>query len=98
MANFARPFIKMIPKIILYYINFNTTNMISNFNNDMSYFITPNSFYLNSIKIGPFTSSKNLNITVQDFLHNNFKEKIKDIKRIEKVIKNNEELFFFIIV
>lgn len=89
----------MVPKIIKYYINVNTTNMIFNYIRDLSYFITPNSFYLNSIKIGPFTSSKNLNVSVQDFLQTNFKEVIKDFTSIEKnITKDNQELFFFIIV
>lgn len=89
----------MIPKIVNYYINVNTTNMIKNYINDLSYFITPNSFYLNRIKIGPFTSSKTLNVRVQDFLQTKFKEIVPDIRRVEKVTtKDNQELFYFIIV
>ena len=99
ITNFAQPYVKMIPKIVNFYINVNTTNMIKNYINDLSYFITPNSFYLKSIKIGPFTSAKNLNIRVQDFLQTNFKEEVQDIKRIENLkTRDNQELFFFIVV
>ncbi len=99
MTNFAQPYVKMIPKIVNFYINVNTTNMIKNYINDLSYFITPNSFYLNRIKIGPFTSSKTLNVRVQDFLQTNFKEIVPDKKRVEKVsTKDNQDLFYFIIV
>ena len=99
MTNFAPPYIMMVPKIVKYYINVNTTNMIDNYIKDLNYFITPNSFFLNSIRIGPFTSSKNLDVRVQDFLNTNFKEKVQDTRRIEKVIAQlNEELFYFVVV
>jgi hypothetical protein len=89
----------MVPKIVKYYINVNTTNMIANYIRDLSYFITPNSFYLNKLRIGPFTSSKNLDVKVQDFLQTNFKEKIKDVRRVERNIsKEGVEVFFYIVV
>jgi len=97
MANFVSPYYKMIPKIVKS-INCKTTNIINNFINDMSYFITPNSFYLNSIKIGPFTTSKSLNVTVKDFLNSNFKEKFQEKKKIEKVIVDNVPLFYYVVV
>ena len=99
MTNFAQPYVMMIPKIVKYYINVNTTNMIINYINDQSYFITPNSFYLNSIRIGPFTTSKKLEVRLQAFLQTNFKEKgVEEIKRIEVVKDDNSEMFFFIVV
>lgn len=82
--------------MLKYYINVNTTNMIKNYVNDNSYFVTPNSFHLNSIKIGPFTSSKNLEIAVQDFLQTNFKGQLKDTQKIEKVAKNNIDLYYLV--
>ena len=98
MTNFHPPYINMIPKMLKYYVNVNTTNMIKNFMKDQSYFVSPNSFYLNYIQIGPFTSKKILDIKIQDFLSTNFKGVQKDLYRVEKLVINGEELHFFIIV
>jgi phosphatidylinositol-3,4,5-trisphosphate 3-phosphatase/dual-specificity protein phosphatase PTEN len=54
-ANFERPFIKCIPKIIKFELNKGYTNMLLNYNTDMSYFTTLNSFKLKKCLIGPFT-------------------------------------------
>lgn len=88
----------MVPKMIKFYINVNTTNMIQNYIKDLSYFITPNAFYLNFIKIGPFSSSKNLDIKIQDFLQNNITKNQKEIKRTEKVVIDNTDLFYIVLV
>ena len=45
-ANFERPFMKCIPKIIKIELNKGYTNMFLNYNTDMSYFTTLNSFKL----------------------------------------------------
>ena len=88
----------MVPKMIKFYINVNTTNMIQNYIKDLSYFITPNVFYLNFIKIGPFSASKNLDIKIQDFLQNNITKNQKEIKRTEKVVIDNTDLFYIVLV
>lgn len=99
MTNFAPPYKNMVPKIVKYYINVNTSNMIANYIRDLSYFITPNSFYINKIKIGPFTTDKNLNVKVQDFLQTNFKEKIQDLRYVEKVPSiDGKDLYYYVIV
>ena len=99
MTNFAQPYVMMIPKIVNFYINADTTNMISNYIKDLSYFITANSFYLNTIKIGPFTYYKELNVKVEDFLHTNFKSDLIDIKRVEKITtSDNVDLYYYVIV
>ena len=54
-SNYEKPFMKCIPKIIKYDLNTKYTNMIINYNVDMSYFTTINSFKLKSCVIGPFS-------------------------------------------
>lgn len=72
--------------------------MIRNYILDPSYFISPNSFNLKSIQIGPFTSRKSLNLKIQDFLSTDFKSLLKSSTRIEKLKEDNQDLYFFIIV
>ena len=60
-ANYERPFRKCIPKIIKYDLNRGYSNIIMNYNTDMSYFTTINSFKLKSCLIGPFSEEMNLN-------------------------------------
>ena len=45
-SNFNKPYYKMIPKIMKYYINPSTQNMIKNYLNDDSYFMSKNKFVL----------------------------------------------------
>ena len=53
-ANFERPFMKCIPKIIKYELDKGYKNILMNYNTDMSYFTTINSFKLKKCIIGPF--------------------------------------------
>ena len=59
-ANYERPFLRCIPKIIKYDLNRKYKNIIMNYNTDMSYFTTINSFKLKSCLIGPFTEEMDL--------------------------------------
>ena len=59
-SNFERPFLKCIPKIIKNNLNKGYSNMIMNYNTDMSYFTTINSFKLKTCLIGPFSEEINL--------------------------------------
>ena len=59
-ANFEKPYLKCIPKIIKYDLNKGFKNMIMNYNIDMAYFTTINSFKLKSCLIGPFQSDLHL--------------------------------------
>ena len=59
-ANFERPFMRCIPKIIKSELNKGYENMIVNYNTDMSYFTTINGFKLKSCLIGPFSEEMNL--------------------------------------
>ena len=81
----------MIPLMIKYHLNLHTTNILKNFINDDSYFITPNTFYLNYIKIGPFASEKMLEIKINDFINTKFK-----YEEVERNSVNENDLFFYI--
>ena len=59
-ANYEKPYIKCIPKIIKYDLNKGNKNMILNYNTDLSYFTTINSFKLKSCLIGPFQNDLHL--------------------------------------
>ena len=59
-ANYEKPYLKCIPKIIKYDLNKGFKNIILNYNNDMSYFTSINSFKLKSCLIGPFQSDLHL--------------------------------------
>ena len=59
-ANYERPFLKCIPKIIKMDLNKGYNNIIMNYNTDPSYFCTINSFILKKCLIGPFTEEINI--------------------------------------
>ena len=59
-ANYERPFMRCIPKIIKIDLDKGFNNIIMNYNSDMSYFTTINSFKLKSFLIGPFSEEMNL--------------------------------------
>ena len=54
-ANYERPFVRRIPKIIKVDLDRGYTNIITNYNIDMAYFTTINSFKLKKCLIGPFS-------------------------------------------
>jgi protein-tyrosine phosphatase len=83
-SNFCPPYIFLIPKIVKYHINRNTTNILKNFSQDKTYFISPNEFFLKSIKIGPLNSNSSIDIKICDFVNTNVKiEKFgKDFEKI----------------
>ena len=59
-ANFEKPFLNSIPKIIKKELNKGYPNLIMNYNTDMSYFTTINDFKLKRVLIGPFNQEMNL--------------------------------------
>jgi len=84
MTNFSTPYISMLPQIINKYLNDNTTNILQSFiDNPNSYFITPNKFQINYIRIGPFDSKKILEMKVNDFIGTKFNFKDNE-KRVEE--------------
>lgn len=84
----------MIPKIIKYNICPNTTNMVKNFIDDYTYYISPNEFSLNHIKIGPFSSSKELDVQIFDFT----KSKHRFDFLNGKVEKENDGEYYYLLV
>jgi hypothetical protein len=84
-SNYEKPFLKCIPKIIKFDLNTKYTNMLINYNVDMSYFTTINGFKLKSITIGPFEQDVFLThqfsaITRKklNFLNSKIKKELKD--------------------
>ena len=59
-ANYEKPFLKCIPKMIKYDLNKGYKNMILNYNTDLSYFTTSNKFDLTKIIVGPFSEDLSL--------------------------------------
>lgn len=92
-TNFSEPYYLMIPQIIKYNINPNTTNIINNYLSDDSYFKTKNNFVLNYLKIGPFKSPKKLMIRFSSLVQKDLEFPNKEIQ----IIKEEEERFFFLI-
>ena len=60
-----------------YNINSKTVNIIKNFEQDKSYFFTPNQFHIKSVKIGPFLTDRIMFINIQDFMNGNIKPDTK---------------------
>ena len=85
-SNYEKPFLKCIPKIIKFDLNKKYTNMLINYNVDMSYFTTINSFKLKSCLIGPFSQDMFLThqfsaITrkkLKNFLNSTMKKELKN--------------------
>ena len=83
--NFHKPYVKMIPKIIKTQFDKTlTTNMIKNYLADSSYFLNPNRFKINKIKIGPFSSKVSLGIFIYNFELLSLKFNIE--KHLEQVL------------
>ena len=84
----------MIPLMIKYYLNLHTTNILRNFINDDSYFITPNTFFLNFIKIGPFSSKKTLNIKINDFINTKFTYDLNE----RNVVQEDNNYYYIVVI
>ena len=83
-ANYEKPFLRCIPKIVKYDLNKKYTNMIINYNVDMSYFTTINSFKLKTCTIGPFSQDVFLTHSFSaitrknlDFLNSKMKKELR---------------------
>ena len=97
-ANFERPFLYLIPKIIKEHIFISgkpifVKNLLINLQNDSRYYTSPNFFKLNSIKIGPLDRERLLEITVSNFTKKNFHFVNDNIEFIKD--KNNEIYFYY---
>ena len=79
-ANFYRPYINLIPKIIRSHFSFlidnkdniKINNILKSFQREKSYFISSNTFKLKGIKIGPLPKGKELKIKICNFVDNKF--------------------------
>ena len=94
-ANFEKPFLYLIPKIIKEHIFFSgkktlVKNLLINLQNDSRYFTSPNFFKLNYIKIGPLDKERTLVISVSNFA----KKKFKFINESTTFIRENNDLYF----
>jgi hypothetical protein len=98
-ANFERPFLKCIPKIIKNDLNKGYYNMLMNYNTDMSYFTTLNGFKLKSCIIGPFTEEVDIEydfaaITRKNlkFLKNKVNKKIIDKNIYYEIMSEKDDI------
>ena len=79
-SNFYRPYINLIPKIIMSHFSFlidnnnniKINNILQSFQKEKSYFISSNTFKLKGIKIGPLPKGKELKIKISNFVDNKF--------------------------
>jgi protein-tyrosine phosphatase len=95
-TNFCPPYIFLIPKIVKYHLNTNTKNVIKNFMNDRTYFISPNEFFLKHIKIGPIDSKTSYDVKICDFIVQNLKfEKMN--KYHQSINVGGKMLYYFVV-
>ncbi len=94
-TNFCPPYIFLIPKIVKYHINVNTKNILKNFRDDPTYFISPNEFYLKSIKIGPIDKKSSFYIKICDFINKDMKF-INSNKSFTTTDVNGKNQFYFV--
>ena len=92
-TNFCPPYIFLIPKIVKYHLNMNTTNILRNFMNDKSYFISPNGFILKYIKVGPLPSQSNFSVKICDFIVQSLK--FETIKKSHDQININGKKYYY---
>ena len=93
-ANFCRPYIFLIPKIIKsHFPHFSigqgrllVKNILKSFEKEKSYFISANKFRLKGVKIGPLPKGKKIKLKICNFINNNFK--IRENELIEYVHSN----------
>lgn len=83
----------MIPKIMKYYINPNTENLIKNYIHDDSYFSSKNKFILNFLKIGPFPKNRMLKTKFSSLIHKNLLFPQAEIR----IINEAPNKFFYLI-
>ena len=104
-ANFYRPYIKLIPKIIRSHFSFlinetNTikiNNILESFQREKSYFISPNKFKLKGIKLGPLSKGKELKVKICNFIDSKFeipKKNLTESKESELDGTKFYELYF----
>ena len=66
-CNFQRPYFKLIPKIIRNYLTRPKGNLLKKIKHEKNYYNFNNRFYIQKIKIGPFTSRVDIDCKINDF-------------------------------
>lgn len=92
-TNFCKPYIHMIPQIIKYHIQDKTVNILKNFMHDERYFISPNEFSLNSIKIGPLSYKAKFKMDICNFVYKPIKYKFE--QKYDTSIDGKDFYFIF---
>ena len=100
-ANFYRPYINLIPKIIRNHFSFlisennniKLNNILQSFQKEKSYFISSNKFKLKGIKLGPLPKGKELKIKICNFVDNKFKLPKKYLIE-SKDLRQNDNIFY----
>ena len=100
-ANFFRPYINLIPKIIRNHFSFlidennniKINNILQSFQREKSYFISSNKFKLKGIKLGPLPKGKELKIKICNFVDNKFKLPNKYLIE-SKDLSQNDNIYY----
>ena len=100
-ANFYRPYINLIPKIIRNHFSFlidennniKINNILQSFQREKSYFISSNKFKLKGIKLGPLPKGKELKIKICNFVENKFKLPNKYLIE-SKDLSQNDNIYY----
>ena len=90
-ANFYKPYMNLIPKIIESHFSFlidnndniKINNILQSFQTEKSYFISPNKFKLKGLKLGPLPKGKELKIKICNFVDSKFKLPKKTLNEIK---------------
>lgn len=93
-TNFCKPYVHMIPQMIKYHVQDKTKNILKNFMHDERYFVSPNDFFLNFIKIGPLNKKAELSINICNFVYKPLKINIS--KRFDQSIDGKDFYFIFV--
>ena len=96
-ANFCPPYIYLIPKIIKFHFSHlidnktgrpHVDNILESFKNAKSYFISPNTFKLQGLEVGPLPSGKNLGLKICNFVNSNIGTKYTKLEERKGADKN----------
>lgn len=101
-ANFCPPYIYLIPKIIKFHFSHlidnktgrpHVDNILESFKNAKSYFISPNTFKLQGLEVGPLPSGKSLGLKICNFVNSNIGTKYTKLEE-RKDVDNNGNVYY----
>jgi len=92
--NYKKPYVKMIPKMIKnqFYKSLDSHNMICNYINDKTYFLSSNSFNIKELKIGPFLDKRKLGVKI---FNNELKKINYDCDTLLEEENNDEGIYYY---